>query len=219
MDSIGGHWICSPSGLRCRDPFLVRSSCFFKVNVSGDGDGNGLAIFFWVMGVVGLFLVIGVYVAELSCSGSASASLAYWPARSRSEPASPGVSGFNGSNLTRGITSFGVSPIDGRRLREKPPGVAVLADAGVWYALRLPGLKKAVCAVSPPGEIADSSIGVGPGPIGVLSLSIPKNFDFCCLSPNAVISFNADVFAILRCGPLWLGGDKGGLSNSGILWL
>jgi hypothetical protein len=50
------------------------------------------------------------------------------------------------------------------------------------------------------GDRADSAIGVTPPPpIGVRSSSPnPKNFDFSDLPPKEVISFKAEVFAMLR---------------------
>lgn len=77
---------------------------------------------------------------------------------------------------------------------------------------------KAVAGSKAPGEIADSAIGVTPAAIGVCPSSPAKYLAFAPWSPKEVMSFSAEAFAILRCGPLFMpGGDSGGLSTSGML--
>jgi hypothetical protein len=61
-------------------------------------------------------------------------------------------------------------------------------------------------------------MGVAPAAIGVLPSSPcpEKNLALACGSLNEVISFSAEFFATLRCGPWFVvGGDSGGLINSG----
>lgn len=94
-----------------------------------------------------------------------------------------------------------------------------MADEGVLKALRCDGRRKAVLGSFPPGETADSAIGVTPAAMGVRPPSpAAKNLAFFPWSPNEVMSFRADDLARLRCGPrLTPGGDKGGLKISGML--
>jgi hypothetical protein len=75
----------------------------------------------------------------------------------------------------------------------------------------------AVVGSAPPGESADSRIGVAPTAIGVLPSSVfPKNLDLACASPNEVMSFSAELFATFLCGPWFTtGGESGGLASSG----
>lgn len=89
------------------------------------------------------------------------------------------------------------------------------------YALRCDGLRKAVVGSYPPGEIADSAMGVTPAAMGVCPPSpAAKNFDLELWSPNDVMSFRAEVLAMLRCGPRFIpGGESGGLKISGMLAL
>jgi hypothetical protein len=69
----------------------------------------------------------------------------------------------------------GVSPMDGSRCPANPPGVIVLADAGVLNRLRWLGR---VDDALPIGVIAESAIGVIPTAfIGVLSSSVPISLD------------------------------------------
>lgn len=89
--------------------------------------------------------------------------------------------------------------MEGSICRPKPPGVVGFAEDGVLKALRWDGRRKAVLGSRPPGEIADSAMGVTPAAIGVLPSSpAAKNFDFCFLSSNEVMSFRADDLAMLR---------------------
>lgn len=108
--------------------------------------------------------------------------------------------------------------MDGKRCLLNPVGG--FADEGVLKALRCDGRMKAVLGSFPPGEIADSAIGVTPPAMGVRPPSpAAKNFAFLPWSPNEVISFRAEDFARLRCGPRFNpGGDKGGLRISGMVW-
>lgn len=98
----------------------------------------------------------------------------------------------------RRLASLGISPMEGSRPRPKLL-VCERAVVGVLNVLRFDGLRKAVVMSSPLGEIADSAMGVTPAAMGVWPPSLDeKNLDFVFWSPKEVISFNADVFAILR---------------------
>ena len=119
----------------------MRASRFVSVKDSGDGDGSGFATLplpFSIIGLAVAALPIGLYVAELNCIVSGEEILRPWAWGSLSffslsEPESTGVGSFAGSNFLFGrTTSEGVSPMDGKRCLENPPGVAVRADAGVW---------------------------------------------------------------------------------------
>lgn len=105
--------------------------------------------------------------------------------------------------------------MEGNRWRSKP--WIGRADAGVLNWLRLPR-RIAVIGSAPPGERADSTMGVAPPAIGVLPSSpVPeKNLALACELSNDVMSFSAEFFAMLRCGPWFTtGGDSGGLASSG----
>lgn len=87
--------------------------------------------------------------------------------------------------------------MEGRRLRLKAE-VPDLAEFGVLNWLRLGGRINAVVTSKPPGETAESAMGVGPAAIGVWPPSTwEKNFDLPPWSPNEVMSFSAEVLAIL----------------------
>ena len=75
-------------------------------------------------------------------------------------------------------------------LRSKPPGV-------------------------PPGEMADSAIGVTPGPlVGVRSVDArPGNLKCACAGASKeVITFNAEFLVVMRVSGALGGGDTGGLN-------
>jgi hypothetical protein len=107
--------------------------------------------------------------------------------------------------------------MEGRRLRLNPD-VFDLAEFGVLNWLRLEGRMKAVVRSLTPGDTADSAMGVGRAATGVWPSSPWKNLDFCPpRSPKDVMSFKADVFAMLRCGPMLTdGGERGGDRISGM---
>lgn len=85
----------------------------------------------------------------------------------------------------RGWESVGVSPMEGSRFRSNPwPG---RADAGVLKALRCEGRSTAVeGSPKPPGDNADSAIGVAAAAMGVMPSSCPprKNLSFVFEPPN-----------------------------------
>lgn len=100
--------------------------------------------------------------------------------------------------VLRKLASLGISPMEGSRPRLKLL-VCERAVVGVLKALRFDGLRKAVVISSPLGEMADSAIGVTPAAMGVCPPSLDeKNLDFVFWSPKEVMSFSADVFAMLR---------------------
>jgi hypothetical protein len=197
--------------------------------------------------VVGSFVVCplrevslgaGSYLAELRVNGTSALSspresFRSWLRRldqslfSLSDPESAGVgrgraptAGILGPLLgaALGVASTGVSPMTGR-VWGYPPGVIVLADTG---RPRRWDLRSEACVngvrLLPPGDRADSAIGVVLAPfIGVRSSS-PKPYSLGlrpggpCHSrspPKVVISFN-DGFLDLGF-PAVGGGDNGGL--------
>jgi hypothetical protein len=100
--------------------------------------------------------------------------------------------------VLRKLASLGISPMEGSRPRPKLL-VCERAVVGVLNVLRFDGLRKAVAMSSARGEMADSAMGVTPAAMGVWPPSlVEKNLDFVFWSPKEVMSFSADVFAILR---------------------
>ena len=95
-----------------------------------------------------------------------------------------------------------------------PPGVAVLADDGSRSNL----LPERSQGAAPPGEIADSAIGVTPTPsipaIGVI-WSAEGNTRGLPLSPNVVMSFSDPFLVSFRFVPTADGGESGGLKGEG----
>jgi hypothetical protein len=102
--------------------------------------------------------------------------------------------------------------LEGCCLLAYPPGVAVLAEEGSRSNL-LPDRSQ---GAAPPGEIADSAIGVTPTPsmlaIGVL-WSIEGNTRE--LSPNVVMSFSDPFLVSFRFELTANGGESGGLKGEG----
>ncbi len=87
--------------------------------------------------------------------------------------------------------------MEGSRCRENP--LPARADEGVLKALRFEGRRTAVAGSEPkPGDMADSAMGVTPAATGVLPPSLlAKNLALAVESPKDVMSFSADVLAML----------------------
>ena len=113
---------------------------------------------------------------------------------SRSEPESFGVGNAPGrvSGNGGGIESMGVSPIEGKRFLLCPPGVLTLR----LFRVRSWGLRYVLGV--PPGDKADSAMGVIPGAfVGVRSSdNRPGNLNLASDFPKEVMSLSEAFLAV-----------------------
>jgi hypothetical protein len=181
-----------PSGFRSLEPLRLRDDSFKASSIVVGGvwgrSKPGPVVVKAVFGVPFGVSFTGSYLAELSriCGetsfeGKGSCfslpGSAVCASFSFSDPESTGVGSAFGAGSIGTSTSIGVSPIDGSRWRANPPGVIIDFDVSAclrWRALFF------MYDPRPPGEMADSAIGVTPGAfVGVLSSDLrPGNLNW-----------------------------------------
>lgn len=221
--------MCKPSGFLSLDPLRARDFSINALNESWDGSGR-MVVRTVVCGtaVIGLPILElpGSYLAEVSRSGGASVATAVLSSSlgallcllfsfsfSRSDPELSGVGSWLGRGKGGSVTSTGVSPMEGNRFLKYPPGVTMPRARLLVFRRNPPGV--------PPGEIADSAIGVTPGPfVGVRSVDArPGNLNLPCAGASKeVMTLSEAFFAVILCiGGAESGGDTGGLSMEEML--